>query len=657
MKGVVERLDKRACLFAIFLGIVCSLGLFCSLTSEITGDNSPGILWKNEAMVFVRTIYYSLSADRLRTGLTAFAVGVVVYVAGRCSRTKKEKISALVFGIIFAMAQLVALSYKSADSWDLLFDTPANVFRAFLRGTAYVILFYYLTAVIKEFAGQILEQDKMERAVPSPRTFFVTVLLLFCCWLPYLLIFYPGTGNEDTVIQMMEYYEIPSYIQTMSPMEQGFTYMTNHHPYLLTLLFGAFFDLGLALGDIRIGIAVYTVLHMLFQASVFSGCLQYLRRVGVREKRVRAITLLLMFLPIFPLYAVCMVKDTIYSAFCLICILMLYEMARTGGKALSSLKFDLAFGTVALLMIFTKVFAMHILLVAGVGMLIVYRRYLLRVAAMVFVPVLLYQGVFLQMVLPACNVAPGGKQEALSVFFQQTARYVCEYGDEVTEEEKEAIDAVLPYDELEELYNPQLCDPVKREFRQDATAEELAEYFKVWFGMFCKHPDVYVESFLNNTYQYYDINKQSDLEYYQFDEFLQEEDEEGVYEHLYVEHPKRYETARYVIHQAVLATQKTPLLNMFTSLGMLPWIMVFFLLYNLWRGRKRDLALLAIPFLTIAVCLVSPDNGNSRYVMPMFYLLPYLFALELLPGREEQESGIQIKPVETKSVEEKGEIK
>ena len=40
---------------------------------------------------------------------------------------------------------------------------------------------------------------------------------------------------------------------------------------------------------------------------------------------------------------------------------------------------------------------------------------------------------------------------------------------------------ILPYDELEELYNPQLCDPVKREFRQDSTSEELAEYFKVWF--------------------------------------------------------------------------------------------------------------------------------------------------------------------------------
>ena len=158
----------------------------------------------------------------------------------------------------------------------------------------------------------------------------------------------------------------------------------------------------------------------------------------------------------------------------------------------------------------------------------------------------------------------------------------------------------------------------------------------------------YVESFLNNTYQYYDINKQSDLEYYQFDEFLQEEDEEGTYTYFYVKHPRRFETARYVIHQVVLATQKTPLLNIFTSLGMLPWIMVFFLLYNLWRGRRRDLALLAVPFLTIAVCLVSPDNGNSRYVMPMFYLLPFLFALELLPGEDEQNGEMEIKPMEEK---------
>lgn len=37
------------------------------------------------------------------------------------------------------------------------------------------------------------------------------------------------------------------------------------------------------------------------------------------------------------------------------------------------------------------------------------------------------------------KIASVGKQEALSVCFQQTARYVKYHGDEVTQEEEEAI--------------------------------------------------------------------------------------------------------------------------------------------------------------------------------------------------------------------------
>ena len=38
----------------------------------------------------------------------------------------------------------------------------------------------------------------------------------------------------------------------------------------------------------------------------------------------------------------------------------------------------------------------------------------------------------------------------LSIPFQQTARYVTKYSDEVTEEEKDAINNVLQYDNLKE---------------------------------------------------------------------------------------------------------------------------------------------------------------------------------------------------------------
>ena len=43
------------------------------------------------------------------------------------------------------------------------------------------------------------------------------------------------------------------------------------------------------------------------------------------------------------------------------------------------------------------------------------------------------------------NIEPGGIQEALSLPFQQTARYVKEHEEEVTQEEKEAIKGVLAY--------------------------------------------------------------------------------------------------------------------------------------------------------------------------------------------------------------------
>ena len=51
------------------------------------------------------------------------------------------------------------------------------------------------------------------------------------------------------------------------------------------------------------------------------------------------------------------------------------------------------------------------------------------------------------------KIASVGKQEALSVCFQQTARYVKYHGDEVTQEEEEAIKKVLNYKDIGNLYD------------------------------------------------------------------------------------------------------------------------------------------------------------------------------------------------------------
>lgn len=634
MKEITVQFKIRDFWLSLLLGIYSSVGAFLSLTKEVTKRNSPNIDLNNESMVFIRTIYRSVSGNRLQTLLFAFAVGILVYMALQIRRSTKERILLFFYSFLFATGQMIAMSYKRVGSWNVLIETDLQQLRSVIKWSAYFIIIYAFIAVLWEAIRHLFCQEKKSGRDFSWIRFIGMAALMYVAWLPYFIYFYPGTSNEDTVIQMMEYFEIPSYIQKMSPVQGEGIFLTNHHPYLLTILFAQFFKLGLYFGDVRIGVAIYSLLHMAFLTLVFSGCLQYVLWSGVSGKRVGILQILFMFFPIFPLYGICMVKDTIYAAFCLIYILMMYHVAKTKGKALEQIGFVVTLFVLACLMILTKVFAMHILLIVGVVYLFQYRRYFKRILLAIAVPVLLYKTLFCSVLLPALHVAPGGIQEALSVPFQQTSRYVLTYGDEVTEEEKRAINRVLPYEKLAKLYNPELSDPVKKRYKQNATTKDLKRYFKAWFQMFCKHPEVYVESLLNNTYQYYDINKVSDLEYYQFNDYLIRHDREETYAYLYVIPDETYEDQRYFIHQMVLMLQKIPVVNFFASLGQIPWIILFFLLYNIRWKKKTAQALLLIPILTLAVCMVSPDNGNSRYIMPILYEFPFLFVLELLPEEE-----------------------
>ena len=101
------------------------------------------------------------------------------------------------------------------------------------------------------------------------------------------------------------------------------------------------------------------------------------------------------------------------------------------------------------------------------------------------------------------GVADGSRKEMLSIPFQQTARYLKEYPDDVTESEENAIEKILDYGSLAENYNPEISDHVKDTFNNSATTQDMVNYFKAWVSMFLRHPDVYFQATFNNTYGYY----------------------------------------------------------------------------------------------------------------------------------------------------------
>ena len=105
--------------------------------------------------------------------------------------------------------------------------------------------------------------------------------------------------------------------------------------------------------------------------------------------------------------------------------------------------------------------------------------------------------------LPVCNVTPGSTREMLSIPFQQTARSLKYLSDKATDKERKAISAVLDYDRLIELYNPERADNVKDTYNENATKEELIIYFEVWLEMLKKHPSHYIHVTMNNCYYYF----------------------------------------------------------------------------------------------------------------------------------------------------------
>ena len=628
--------NKTRGILSFIMGIICSVGIQLSLVAVATEENSE-IDFSNDLIVAVRTFYLSMRSSRLTLVLLAICLAVIIYQGSKILLEKWQCVVLMVFSAFFSFMQVIAISLKEDDSLEYVYGSGVNIIRSLFHGLCLAIVTYMILKIVVVLIRRYCIQKALAPSKITWKNSLIMGGLFVIAWIPYYILFFPGTANVDTVVQLMQSFEIPSYINKITTIHPPETYYTNHHPFATTMLFELFFKLGLnVFGDINIGVAIYVFLHMLFLAAVFTVALQYLRHIGITKKRLLFIQLVIMFLPIFPMYAICMVKDTLFSAFLLLLMIMMYEIARTNGECFKKWWFDLFLALDCALIMLTKNYGMYIIIIVAIVYAITYRKYILQVLAS-FVPIILvYQFLWVSVLLPLWNVAPVGKQEALSVPFQQTARYVSEHGEEVTEEEKEAINGVLPYDKLKKLYEPMLSDWVKEKFNQDASSEDMSRYFNAWWKMFLKHPDVYIESILNNTYEYWYIDKISDLEYYEFEPYLQKHDPDKQYEELYVTNNYNTGGERFAVYQLILMLEKTPVVNIFASLGLLPWLILFMIIFNIFQKRGKYILTYLVPVIIYAICMVSPDNGNSRYIMPVIFALPYLIALLFRPISDEE---------------------
>lgn len=358
---------------------------------------------------------------------------------------------------------------------------------------------------------------------PSPKRYrfgqvwLTGSLLIFLCWLPVFLAYYPSVFAYDAEGQL---YQVIAH-----------DYST-HHPLLHTLFLGAFFKLGgLLPGSYSAGMAMHSVVQMLLMATVFGYTIAYLYRQGAS---VFLRNIMLLFYALFPtnsILALSTTKDVLFSALVLLYTLSLHRLVTKLGRAETNddkngLQNGLQSGLRAvnedgeatgnwllymlwsvLLLLFRNNAVYAFVLTAPCLTFGLYRmrdvkpgvwkRYLVCTLA-----VLVLFGVGNVSLKAVTGARNGSPREMLSIPLQQMARTRVKAEETLSPAMRQEVEKYLPSEWVFAAYNPYLADPVKN---RAVIHDNPAGLIKTWIKLGVAHPQIYIDAFLHNSIGYWFI--------------------------------------------------------------------------------------------------------------------------------------------------------
>ncbi|MDE6387340.1 MAG: hypothetical protein K2L82_05970 [Lachnospiraceae bacterium] len=376
------------------------------------------------------------------------------------------------------------------------------------------------------FYKQDGEQCGLRKQYRFGHVWFFSSLVIFICWIPVFLAYYPSVFAYDAEGQL---YQVIAH-----------DYST-HHPLLHTLFLGAFFKLGGNLsGSYSAGMAVHSVIQMTLMSAVFGYVIAYLYR---KDVSVYVRSILLLFYALFPtnsILALSTTKDVLFSALVLLYTFALHGMvtkpehggdnesaerdnnsAKTnndGDKANDEGKKNwLLYILWTVLMLLFRNNAMYALILAvpcvwfGLyrmrsikpGM---WKKYLIcTVAAFVLFAL---GSISLKEITGARNGSP---REMLSVPLQQMARTRVKAEETLPPAMRQEVEHYLPSEWVFAAYNPYLADPVKN---RAVIHDNPAGLIKTWIELGVEHPQIYIDAFLDNSIGYWFIEDRTHAQIY-----------------------------------------------------------------------------------------------------------------------------------------------
>lgn len=432
------------------------------------------------------------------------------------------------------------------------------------------------------------------------------LLILLLCWLPYLYAIWPGTVSNDSITQLAEIF--------------GRKPLSNGNPLFQTGLVWLFMSLGKGIfQSADAAVALYVFTQALLMAWLLGYSLKRMEETRAPRWLIGISTAFYALCPVFPIFAFCMGKDTNFAMAVLWLMMMTWRVVvskwppmrtvvglclsaalcallRNAGVALAGITLF-----VLLVWAFTK----------GTKQ---WRAPLMALAVLSTVALAMNLAV-----VPKVGAQPTPETENWSVPLQQVARVVA--SEPLTDEERAAIDAVMPIDQIQSAYNGELSDPVKSLWREGVTPDQRAAFFVAWLRLGLKHPATCLSATFHNSYGYLLPGYVSTIK----PTFLLGMEGrttliDGVFD--FTVNPRA--NALKATLQSLFQFAPFRLLTAPGAYGLIA-LFAFAAAMGL---KKRANAICMLPvLLTLLGCLFSAVNGYYRYAMPLYFAAPVLLAL------------------------------
>ena len=502
------------------------------------------------------------------------------------------------------------------------------------KGIVYFLLFAGFFALVDRFVvntplqtGEAVWHRLFQY---SGKNVFRLSLVFFAIYLFYLLVFYPGVASGDTL------YQIEDLVTGTAPMPYPSTYsnrtisalIIDSNPVATTLIFTLFYRIGLLLGDANRGLFLYCLLQCATMGILFATMVCYMDRLQVPHT-VALISTVFLASPVIASYAITMGKDVLFSVvfvlyFHVFAWLVLNPATRGGSK-----KQWLLLMLFSVLIALTNKKGAALAAVSNLCLLFaVHGRKKLLAIPSALLPFLIINVLMQQILFPMFNIVPGGNQEVLGVAFQQTSLSLLEHPEKYSEDEKNLFFSLLDLsqEELEEIYQPTITDPIKNRLPYDTDRVTILSYLRMWASHFGSEFRTYMRATLSISGGYFSPHKMFNV--YQFTPYSEAL---GAFSQ-----PGRTESLRYNLGSLIYWLENIPLFSIFSQDSLYLFWFPAYGIYALCKQVQKKRLVLLVPFAANLVFLFFAPVCITRYGLCQLFTFPMLLVILFQPAELQQ---------------------